>query len=272
MLARRKRSAGYTVDRKSQWKPVRQRPPRKRMIGFAYEIGMVLRGAGLVDVLISAFGKCDKGRLWVRRMTELLQRIPTVEKRRRVLLFFLRWWSGAVMSGSRWRVIDAAGYVGKKHQWRPSVKVTIDPESGECIETEGKPRLHHWPAKLARGLAGEMDNSPRTCDRYKRDLRGADRTTERGESGPGGLVACKQPDFDGPQAVRPKAEGSKWAYTQSWLLLTPSSEMVRRWTTPAEQRDLSPLERAREGFPLPLDPLGLSEILDEHRQASQPAS
>lgn len=226
---------------------------------------MLHNGALLIDVMRSAFGNDDKGRAWQRAMHDLLAPLPTTHKRRRVLGFFLRWFSYAVRHGSQWRVVDARGFVGHKTELRQKVEVFVD-DCGELHERTGPLKLHHVPAARAGGLAAHEHCAPRTLDGYKRHLRGADETTPRGQSGAGGLVRCKQPPFHAPDAVRPRAEGSKWAYAQAWLLLPPSAEMLRRWggkAPPQPVVDRSPSFAQRVASS---DPCELAAVLRELRE------
>lgn len=263
----RKDRAYYTDDARSQWKPKRQRKPSKRPkrpkgIGFAYELGMLKHGANLVAVMCSAFGESDAGRLWQADMRALLETLPTLHTRRCVLQHFLRWFSGAVMHGSRWRVVDAAGYVGRQHELR------IDPKTGkpEINPKTGKPRRFHFPGKLPGTLAAADDKLPRQLNRYRRHLRGADRSTARGKSTARGLVGCEQPAFWDSDAVVPHTEGSTWAYGQAWLLRPPSPEMVRRWVADAPADAPAATTRAQVAqHGLPSEPDALAHMLYELR-------
>jgi len=258
-----------SFDRGSRWQPRRQRPkPKKKpkAVGFGHVLAMLHEGRSLPDVLRAAFGDDDGGRIWQRAMQRLLEQIPTIGKRRRVVHFFFRWWSAVTLHGSQYRVVDAGGFVGHKHELRPEIKEVIDPESGEVFECEGKVRLHHVPKARAQGLSAREDLAPRTLDAYKRILRGADRQTPRGKSDMHGLVHVWQPKFDADGAVRPRAEGSKYAYAQARLLLPPSREMLRCFA-PSTSTDIDdePLT-ARERIAVDGLPDDLGELADLHRE------
>jgi hypothetical protein len=260
----RRRTAPASADVASKWRPTRQRRQKKRTraakgIGFRYELGMLRMGANLIDVMRSAFGDDDAGRSWQVAMQALLAPLPTLHSRRQVLGHFLRWFSGAVRHGSQWRVVDEAGYVGRQHE------VQLDDRGRpELDPATGKPKRRHFPGKCPGTLAAYEDRMPRTLNRYRRHLRGADRSTPRGKSTKRGLVACEQPAFWDRDAVVPHAEGSTWAYGQAWLLMPPSPEMVRRWV--AEAAEDAPSARARVRlYGLPSDPSELVDVLRELR-------
>lgn len=181
--------------------------PRRRN-AFAAQLAQLAKGATIPFVLSSLCGQCSRGRAWQARFQAMLGKLKTVHSRRRVLQHFLRLFSGAQRHGRMWRVRDAWGYIGRQHRDR------IDPETGEVrIGPRGKPSCH-VPAAEAGAMAAHEDRGPRQLQNYRRHLRDE------------GIMGSKQPPVRSKDAVRPRDEGSCWAYSQHWMVGIPSPTML----------------------------------------------
>lgn len=179
---------------------------------------MLARGEHLSEVLASFLGQCSGGRAALGIWLSYLATFPTRPIRRAVLEHFLRSFEGAQRHGTMWRVIGAEGFVGRQHV--PAVREQIDPMTGEVTPGASYPRdpdRRHCPAESAGGIAAHSDRAPRTLSRYRQSLR------------EGGILASRQPPKDARDAVKPRTGDGRWAYTQIWLALPPTPEMIRRW-------------------------------------------
>ena len=186
---------------------------RRAATSFGYELGMLAKGAPLIEVLRSAFGSDESGRVWVQLWCDLLWAVPSQHKRRAIVRHFLNSWQGARRHGAQWRLVDELAYVGKRTEL-----VTVhehDPRTGEVTSTKQKRR--HVPKGETGGLAVREDRTPRTLDEYRRVMR------------IGGVWRSAQPDRDAEDAVLPDHADARWAYAQHWLALPPSAEMLRRF-------------------------------------------
>lgn len=228
---------------------------------------MLAAGAPLRHVVGSAVGYCSAGMVWQSAIWQLLEQLSSDRLRRAVLGHFLRLFGHARQHGSTWRVVDDAGFVGHQHEERD----VVDEQTGEV-----RRKRCHVPARRggrAGGMAAHERRSPRQLHRYRRALRGADRETPRGGSTSRGLMRSVQPPRDGSGAVVPRAEGSCWAYSQHWLLLPPSPEMLRRWgARPSSGAVRRPPPRlgSAELPRLPDEPAELRELLHELRDVDVP--
>ena len=173
---------------------------------------MLAAGQPLIFVLQSAFGTDSAGRAWLRHFWGVLEPLQTELLRRQVTGHFLRMWSLAGLHGSQWRVVAPAAFVGHEHE-----QAEIVDENGEF-----KTKRVYVPKRRAGGMAAREKRSPRTLHRYRRVLRGG--------TGGEAIMRSQQPPSSADDAVKPRDEGSCWAYAQHWLLLRPSPEMIRRWT------------------------------------------
>lgn len=197
---------------------------------------MLARGEPIGAVLASFLGSCSAGRAAQGLWLLFLSTLPTLGLRRRVLEHFLRTFNGARLHGTQWRVVDAAGFVGRQHSKVPREPLErVDPETGEYSfeRAKGYPSdpLHRYcPGESAGGIAAESHRSPRQLNRYRRELRA------------GKMMASEQPPYDAPDAVRPRRANGTWAYAQHWLRVPPTPEMLARWRgRPAETRRRVPV-------------------------------
>lgn len=175
---------------------------------------MLHEGLALSLVVGSFCGHDSAGRAAQAAWLQFLSRLPTLHSRRAVLEHFLRTFNGAKKHGAQWRVVDASGFVGRRHVQRP--RSVVDPESGEVLDAGELERVH-CPSGEAGGLAALQGRSPRQLDRYRHWLRLV------------GILGSAQPRADAPDAVRPRSGDGRWAYAQHWLRMPPTPEMLRRW-------------------------------------------
>lgn len=206
---------------------------------------MLARGELIAAVLASVLGSCSAGRAAQAMWLAFLSSIPTLGVRRRVLEHFLRTFEGAERHGSQWRVIGAAGFVGRDHERVPRAPVErVDPDTGEYSYQRPRgypsdPERRHCPSESAGGIAAHSGRSPHTLRRYRAEMR-------RGQ-----LIGSEQPPYDAPDAVRPRRGDGRWAYAQLWLRMPPTPEMIRRW----RGRTAAPLrELARRAQDVPAHP------------------
>ena len=221
--------------------PKRQRTRERK--GFSLELALCAERRGQAEILASAFGTDSAGREWQRQVRELLADLATPELRRRVLQHFLRLLDHMKKHGSMFRVVDAAGFVGRAVESVRELDETIVDELTGEVFCKYKTRSLHVPAfrgGSAGGLAVREGRCPRTLHRYRNVLRGGKRVPrdERPRSpkgrylrqcGPGGVLGSSHPKKGDSGAVMPKSPDAQHPYAQHWLTLPPSPEMLRRW-------------------------------------------
>jgi len=240
------------AERAKRGRPRRSERRKQRATAFGYQLAMLAAGAPLVDVIASACGASDAGRMHAERWRVLLAEIPQKAHRRRVFEHYLRTFNGARLHGSQWRVVDAEGYVGQRYAmgWREDV----DDSTGEVTKRWGRV---HMPAKSAGGLAAQQQSprtdggniSPRSCDRYRELMRA------------GKLIGSEQPNGEkADDAYWPARDDAQYPYGQLWLTLPPSPEMIAAWLAnpppvhpkrPAPKRNEA--RKARRARPAPFE-------------------
>lgn len=202
---------------------------------------MLARGEPLMAVLQSLLGTDSAGRAALGTWLSFLATLATLDTRRRVVEHFLRTFEHCERHGSMWRVVDRRAFVGRQHEDVDDelARESIDPESGEVLHRVHRhyPRdeqRRHCPAARAGGLAAHSGRSPRTLNRYRASLRGAQ------------IMGSAQPPAEAPDAVRPRRSDGTWAYAQHWLVLPPTPAMLERWrgrTAASPLRPPTPLPR-----------------------------
>lgn len=237
---------------------------------------MLHRGDPLPHVLVCAFGGDSGGRAWVEQMSALLEQIPTMALRRRVLGHFLRLFAGARRHGSMYRVVDELGYVGRQRELGDRVVEKFDETTGE-VTHEILEVGEHVPGAAAGGLAVREHRCPRTLIEWRARLRDAQPhpepigkrgTNRRRPRGPLAVMASSQPKPTDSGAVMPKREGACWAYAQHWLTLPPSAAMLEQWgARPDGRASAAPRIGSAELPRLPDEPEQLRAVLERVRAA-----
>lgn len=241
---------------------------------------MLHRGDPLPHVLVCAFGADSAGRVWIERMSQLLEQIPTVALRRRVLGHFLRLFAGARRHGSQWRVVDESGYVGRQVERRDRVVEQLDPVTGE-VTHEILEVGDHVPGDSAGGMAAREHRCPRTLIEWRARLRDAQPHPEpigkrgrdrRRPSGELAVMRSCQPKPTDRGAVVPRREGACFAYAQHWLTLPPSAAMLEQWgARPDGRASAAPRIGSAELPRLPGEPEALRDVLERVRRANAEA-
>jgi len=135
------------AERAKRGRPRRSERRKQRATAFGYQLAMLAAGAPLVDVIASACGASDAGRMHAERWRVLLAEIPQKAHRRRVFEHYLRTFNGARLHGSQWRVVDAEGYVGQRYAmgWREDV----DDSTGEVtLATDENPDAYDLLSRI----------------------------------------------------------------------------------------------------------------------------